>query len=120
MRNIAFDLKDSHLRPVFQKYGSLLDITIPLNNTNNLNRGFAFLEYANKAEALKAVSALNGTKFKGRTIAVELSLPKGKYETKVQHIVENSKLQREDVIVPKQLRVEREERKKAEEEKKAA
>ncbi len=31
-------------------------------------------------------------------------MPKGKYEKRVQHIVENTKMQREEVIVPKEIR----------------
>ena len=102
MRNLPFDLKEPHLRiPFFEKYGKLVSVSIPINNTNNLNKGFAFLEYGTKAEALKAVEELNGQKFKGRTIALAVSVPKGRYETRVQHIVENTKQAREDVIVPK-------------------
>ena len=93
---------------------------MPLNNQNNLNRGFAFLEFEQKEAAQKAIDCLNGQKFKGRTVALEFSLPKGRYETKVQHILENSKQKREDVIVPKPLREERDVKRKAEEEKKIA
>ena len=61
---------------------------------------------------------MNGQKFKGRTVALEFSLPQGKYEKKVQHIVENTNQERQDVIVPKQLKEEREERRKKEDERK--
>jgi len=101
LRNLPFDLKENHLRPHFAKFGNILSIDIPLNNTNNLNRGFVFIEYESKADAQKAIDAMNGQKFKGRTVALEFSLPKGKYEKKVQHIVENTKMERQDVIVPK-------------------
>lgn len=61
VRNLPFDLKEPHLHiPFFEKYGKLVSVSIPINNTNNLNKGFAFLEYGSKAEALKAVEELNG------------------------------------------------------------
>ncbi len=101
MRNLPFDLKEQHLQPHFSKFGKILSISLPLNNTNNLNRGFAFLEYEKKEDAQKAIDGMNGQKFKGRTVALEFSLPQGKYEKKVQHILENTNQDRKDVIIPK-------------------
>jgi RNA recognition motif-containing protein len=89
------------LKGPFDKFGKLLSISIPLNNSNNLNRGFAFLEYETKEEAQKAIDGMNGQKFKGRTVALEFSLPKGRYEKKVQNIVEHTNMERKDVILPK-------------------
>lgn len=106
LRNIPFDLKEAHLKPTFEKYGSLLSITMPLNPSTNLNRGFVFLEFEKKDDAQKAITAFHGQKFKGRTVAMEFSLPKERYERRVQHIVENTKMDRKDVIVPKEVREE--------------
>jgi RNA recognition motif-containing protein len=84
VRNLPFDLKEAHLKiPFFERYGKLVSINVPVNNANNLNKGFAFLEYESKAEALKAIEGLNGQQFKGRMIALALSVPKGRYETRV-------------------------------------
>jgi RNA recognition motif-containing protein len=117
IRNLPFDLKEQHLKPHFQQFGKIEQVNIPINNTNNLNKGFAFVEYSTRAEALKAVEGMNGQKYKGRTVAIELSLPKGRYETKVSNIVAHSNLPREDVIIPKALREEREEARKKREDK---
>lgn len=57
---------------------------------------------------------MNGKNFKGRTLAVELSVPKGSYEAKLTKIVEHTKLTKEQAVLPKVLR---EEKKKAEEKK---
>jgi RNA recognition motif-containing protein len=110
LRNLPFDIKESHLQQAFgTKFGAVLSISVPVNNANNMNRGFAFLEFAAKADASKAIEALHGSKFKGRVLAAEFSLPKGRYETRVQHIVENTNQARGEVIVPKVVREEREE-----------
>ena len=37
---------------------------------------------------------------------MEFSLPKERYERKVQNIVENTKMERKEVIVPKEVREE--------------
>lgn len=120
IRNIPFDLREQHLKVQFERFGTLASVSVPLNNQNNLNRGFAFLEFENKEDAQKAIDSINGQKFKGRTVAMEFSLPKGRYETKVAHILENSNQKREDVIVPKPLRDERDQKRKVDEEKKVA
>ena len=83
IRNLPFDLKEQHIKSPFEKFGKILSVNVPINNTNNLNKGFAFLEFEAKADAQKAIDALNGQKFKGRTVALEFSLPKSRYESKV-------------------------------------
>lgn len=47
----------------------------PVNPTARLcsNVGYAFVHMERKEEALAAIDALNGTMFKGRQLAVELS-----------------------------------------------
>ena len=119
VRNLPFDLKEQHIKSPFEKFGKIVSVNVPLNNTNNLNKGFAFVEFESKADAVKAIEAMNGKQFKGRAVALEFSLPKTRYETKIQHILENTKQTRAEIVVPKILRVEREERKKVEDDKKA-
>ena len=107
IRNIPFDLKDTHLKKDFGKYGTILDVNLPIKNENNLNRGFGFIEFSTKEEAKKLIDAMNGQKYKGRPIVVELSLPKGKYETKVTHIMANTNQTRQDIIQPKPVKEEK-------------
>lgn len=59
---------------------------------------------------------MNGKQFKGRNLTVEFSLPKASYETKVQHVLENTNQTKQEVIRPKSVKLE--EKKKAEEEEK--
>lgn len=55
-------------------------INIPVNPSNGRVRGFAFVEFKSKNSALKAVSTLNDTMFKGRQIGVALSVDKRRYD----------------------------------------
>ena len=43
IRNLVFDINEKHLRQLFQKFGEVQDIHIPLNPANNKNKGFAFV-----------------------------------------------------------------------------
>jgi hypothetical protein len=58
---------------------------------------------------------MNGSTFKGRPLTVEFSLPKASYETKVQHVLDNTNQTKQDVIKPKSVKLE-EKKKEVEEE----
>lgn len=47
---------------------------------------------------------MNDKAWKGRTLALEFSVPKGSYEHRVGKVVEHTKLAREDAVLPKVLR----------------
>ena len=100
VRNLVFDLREKHLQAAFKRFGTILDLTVPLNPSSNQNRGFAFVEYATRAEANEAITAMNGAKYKGRNLTVEFSVPKGSYEKRVDAIVEHTNMERNEVIKP--------------------
>ncbi len=77
---------------------------VPIKNENNLNRGFAFIEFASKEDAATLVKEMNGKHFKGRIVSVEFSKSKKAYEQKITNMVEHSKLPREELVVPKILK----------------
>lgn len=83
VRNLGFDLREKHLKTLFSKFGEIINVNVPLNSTDNRSRGFGFVEFSNKDQALQAIKSLNGEKFKGRKITIELSMPKLKYEKKI-------------------------------------
>ncbi len=39
------------LRSIFEEYGPLADVNVPINQMNNQPRGFAFVEYKRSASA---------------------------------------------------------------------
>ena len=74
LRNIGFDTTEKHLRKEFAKHGPIQEVNVPLKTGSaTLNRGFAFIEYATKEHALGAISAMHSKKWKGRTVALEIS-----------------------------------------------
>jgi RNA recognition motif-containing protein len=50
VRNISDRVRYEDLRRLFQKYGKLVDVTIPLDYYSGLPKGYCFVEYpfANK------------------------------------------------------------------------
>lgn len=59
--------------------GEIVDISIPVDPTNNRTKGFAFVEFTNRNAAVKAIAELNGTKYKGREIILDNAVGKDKY-----------------------------------------
>lgn len=73
---------------MFEPFGKLIDVNVPLNPTSDLNKGFAFVQFENRDHARAAITKLNATKYKGRTIAVDFSISKDKYKEKLDTIAE--------------------------------
>ena len=115
-------MKEKHLQKEFGKFGKIVDVVVPLKAEGGVNRGFGFVEFDTKDDAQKAIDGMNNKQWKGRTLAMEFSVPKGSYESKIVKIVEHTNLARNDAILPKVLRDEKrqreEEKEKVETEKK--
>jgi len=74
--NLSRDLSESELREAFEAYGSVTSCSIIKDKFSGDSRGFGFVEMSNKAEADKAISALNGKELKGRTLTVNEARPR--------------------------------------------
>jgi len=74
--NLSRDLSESELRAAFEAFGSVTSCSIIKDKFSGDSRGFGFVEMSNKAEAVKAISALNGKELKGRTITVNEARPR--------------------------------------------
>ena len=79
VKNLIFDISEKILRKAFGKYGEIIDVSIPLNPANNKPKGFAFVEFANKNHALKAIHEHDGKNFKGRPLEMRLAEQKERF-----------------------------------------
>jgi len=113
VRNIQYDMRDVHLRKLFAQYGKIVDVNVPMKLENNLNRGFAFVEFETKEVAAKAIEGMHNSTWKGRTVAVGFSVPKGSYESRIDHVVAHTNMDKKDAVLPKELREQRLEKEKA-------
>jgi RNA recognition motif-containing protein len=64
------------LKGAFQAFGELGEVTIIKDRSNNVSKGFGFVEMPKKAEAEAAIAALHGKDFMGRTMDVNEARPK--------------------------------------------
>lgn len=85
VRNLAFEVKNSELRQLFGAYGSVVAVRLPKKSNYDGHRGFAFIDFASKAEAAAAFEALQHTHLYGRRLVIEAAEEKSTDVATVQH-----------------------------------
>lgn len=68
--NLPYETSEADLRQHFAAVGPLSHVFMPVDRETGRPRGFAFVEYPDKAQAEAAVARLNNQPFKGRTLSV--------------------------------------------------
>lgn len=68
--NLSYDVTESDLRDFFQPVGQLSAVILPMDRETGKPRGFAFVEFADKAQADEAVRRFNDQPLKGRNVAI--------------------------------------------------
>lgn len=74
--NLPFKSTEESLRTHFSQFGEVSQVRIMTDRETGKPRGFAFVEMINDDEAQKAVVALNGKDFEGRSLTVNEARPK--------------------------------------------
>ena len=67
---LAFTTDDDGLRTFFEQFGTVTSATVINDRDSGRSRGFGFVEYADDAEADRAIKEGDGQELDGRTIAV--------------------------------------------------
>lgn len=76
--NLSYDVKDELLFKEFSAFGKVNTARVITNNFNGKSKGFAFVEMMDRAEAQKAIDAMNGKELLGRAIRVNEARNVGK------------------------------------------
>lgn len=74
--NLSRDVTEDDLREAFQTFGRLDEVSIVKDRSNNVSKGFAFIEMPEKAEADAAIAGLHGKELKGRSMDVNEARPR--------------------------------------------
>jgi RNA recognition motif-containing protein len=67
--NLSFDATEDSLRALFAQHGTVDSAKLISDRDTGRPRGFGFVEMSN-ADAAKAMQALNGKEFQGRSLRV--------------------------------------------------
>lgn len=71
--NISYDETKANIRKLFQTYGEVTDVFLPLNRETREGRGFGFVAMKDRTAAEKAIQELNESTFGERTIYVNVA-----------------------------------------------
>jgi RNA recognition motif-containing protein len=74
--NLSFGTKEETIREMFEDYGPLIDVYVPVDNDTGLGRGFAFVTVVPE-QAEKAIGDFDGYELDGRILRVNEAQPKG-------------------------------------------
>jgi RNA recognition motif-containing protein len=74
--NISRTATEQDIREAFQAFGEISSVAIIKDKFSGESRGFGFVEMPNKDEGDKAIAALNGKDFKGRSLTVNEARPR--------------------------------------------
>src|SRR5262249_58379525 len=74
--NFSFSTTEAELQSLFAPYGNIESVTVVTDRQTGRSRGFGFVEMSDRGEAEKAIEALNGKEFSGRTLNVNEARPK--------------------------------------------
>jgi RNA recognition motif-containing protein len=74
--NLSFNTQEDELRQLFEPYGQVDRVSILTDRDTGRSRGFGFVEMGSNEDGEKAITALNGSQFGGRTINVNEARPK--------------------------------------------
>jgi RNA recognition motif-containing protein len=74
--NFSFSTTEDDLRTLFSPFGNIDTISLITDRTTGRSRGFGFVEMGDRGQAEKAIEALNGKEFGGRTLNINEARPK--------------------------------------------
>lgn len=63
------------LRAAFVPFGEVTDIGLPMEQTTQKHRGFAFVQFESADDALDAIDNMDGAELFGRVLKVNVSKP---------------------------------------------
>lgn len=87
---LDFGVTSEQLRKLFEQHGKVLKANVATDRETGKSRGFAFVEMADRTEAMNAIDALNNFVINGRTIAVKEADARGDRENKSPRTNDNN------------------------------
>ena len=74
--NLSYDTTDSHLRKLFEEFGTVESAQVIMDRDSGRSKGFGFVEMPSDQEAQAAIDALNGQEVNGRALTVNEAKPR--------------------------------------------
>lgn len=74
--NLDYAVEEDDLREVFNDYGKVKRVYLPMDRETQRKRGFGFVEMSSDEEEDKAIEALDGASWMGRDMKVNKARPR--------------------------------------------
>ncbi len=74
--NLAYNATEADLRELFSTVGSVSFLSLPTDRETGRPRGFAFIEFSDRAQAEEAIRRFNNQLFMGRPLVVNEARPR--------------------------------------------
>ncbi|XP_045462313.1 probable RNA-binding protein 19 [Harmonia axyridis] len=84
IRNLAYTTTEDDLRPLFEKYGPVVELNLPIDSTSRILKGFGTVTFLLPADAVKAYSELDGSICQGRMLHLLPAKAKDSTENNIQ------------------------------------
>jgi RNA recognition motif-containing protein len=68
--NLAFETTENDLQDLFEKHGTVSEVSLMMDRMTGKSRGFAFVTMNDKTQADAAMNELNGKEVAGRALTV--------------------------------------------------
>eukprot|EP00088_Acartia_fossae_P001369 TRINITY_DN1052_c0_g1_i1.p1 TRINITY_DN1052_c0_g1~~TRINITY_DN1052_c0_g1_i1.p1 ORF type:complete len:826 (-),score=249.95 TRINITY_DN1052_c0_g1_i1:517-2994(-) len=66
VRNLSYTVTEDDLREMFEKFGPLTEVNLPIDKMTRRSKGFAFITFVMPEHAVQAFSQLDGSTYQGR------------------------------------------------------
>lgn len=71
--NLLYSKNEHEIKALFEKFGAVKYVKIVVEPKTGKSKGIAFVQMANKKDALVAIEKLNGKEYDGRTLKVSIA-----------------------------------------------
>ena len=76
VKNIHPEVNELELEGIFAIYGEIISTKVIYDRADWSSKGFGFVEFAKKPDALKAIEAMNGKEHRGKPLEVKEAVEK--------------------------------------------
>ncbi|CAO3699000.1 unnamed protein product [Rhizopus microsporus] len=78
--NLPYDFIERDVATMFERYGRLKSVTVPMDTVTNKNKGFAFIEFEDRRDAEDAFEKFDGFSVEGRRLRLDWDIGLSKKE----------------------------------------
>merc|ERR1719217_1446906 len=68
-------VNEDTLRAAFVPFGDIIDVNLPLDNSSQKHRGFAFVQFDERGDAADTIDNMNNAELFGRVLRVNIAKP---------------------------------------------